>query len=257
MTSYPRTSFQLQIHPSAQDLSLGPDAVFFDLVEPAKTYRLSSDGLWFVPQQPTGRTQTQLQGAPTPQDIAGGDRVIFYQLGARASLYRVSDDGLSYVAITGAGGGATTFAALTDKASVDLTTVNTPLSTALANLQSAISANSGSISTINGELNVQPTNAQTGTTYQLVLSDAGANIDMNNGTANTLFIPPNSEVAFPLFTLITVTQAGTGTTTIAPSTDAEAVTIIKPTSRSLAISAQYETAQLYKVGTNTWRALVN
>jgi hypothetical protein len=256
MTSYPRTPYQLQLHPSTQDLSLGPDALFFDFTDPVKTYRLSNDRLWFVPQQPTGRTLAQLQAAPTPQDVASGNHTIFYQIGARATLYRVSDDGLSYTALAG-GGGSTTYAGLTDKATVDLTSVNTPLKTALAALQASISTNSGSISTINGELNVQPLNAQTGTSYQLVLSDAGSNVDMNNAAANTVFIPPNSEVPFPLYTLVTVTQAGTGTTSIAPSADAETVTIVKPTSRTLSISAQLETAQLYKIATNTWRVLAN
>lgn len=101
-------------------------------------------------------------------------------------------------------------------------------------------------------LSQQSTNGQTGTTYTLVLADAGNNVDMNNASANTLTIPPNSSVAFPIGTLITVTMVGAGVTTIAAGAG---VTIVKPTARSLAISAQYETAQLYKTGTDTWRVL--
>lgn len=99
----------------------------------------------------------------------------------------------------------------------------------------------------------QPINFQTGTTYTLALTDAGNAVDMANASANTLTIPPNSSVAFPLYTVITVSQGGAGTTTIAPGAG---VTINKPTARTLAISAQYETALLQKVGTDTWRALV-
>lgn len=101
-------------------------------------------------------------------------------------------------------------------------------------------------------LNQQSINAQTGTTYTLVLGDAGQDVDMNNASANTLTIPPNSSVAFPVGTLITVTMAGAGITTIAAGAG---VTIVKPSARSLAISAQYETAQLFKVATDTWRVL--
>ena len=101
-------------------------------------------------------------------------------------------------------------------------------------------------------LSQQSTNAQTGTTYTLVLADAGNNVDMNNAAANTLTIPPHSAVAFPVGTLITVTMAGAGVTTIAAGAG---VTIVKPPARTLAISAQYETAQLYQAAQDTWRVL--
>lgn len=103
-------------------------------------------------------------------------------------------------------------------------------------------------------LNQQSTNAQTGTTYALVLADAGQNVDMNNASANTLTIPLNSSVAFPVGTLITVTMAGAGATTIA---GAGGVTLNKPSADSLTISAQYRTATLYKTATDTWRVLAN
>lgn len=103
-------------------------------------------------------------------------------------------------------------------------------------------------------LNQQTTNAQVGTTYTLVLTDAGKNIDMNNASANTLTIPLNASVAFPQWTLITVTMAGAGLTTIA---GAGGVTLVKPTADSLTISAQYRTATLYKVATDTWRVNAN
>lgn len=101
-------------------------------------------------------------------------------------------------------------------------------------------------------LTTQSTNAQSGTTYTLVLADAGQNVDMSNASANTLTVPPNSSVAFPIGTLITVTMAGAGITTIAPGAG---VTFVKPAARTLAISAQYETAQLFKTATDTWRVL--
>lgn len=103
-------------------------------------------------------------------------------------------------------------------------------------------------------LNQQVTNAQTGTTYSLALTDAGKNIDMNNASANTLTIQTNANIAFPIGTVINVTQVGAGVTTISPSSG---VTFTKPSARSFAISAQTETALLYKTGTDTWRVYCN
>src|SRR5689334_11950484 len=55
-------------------------------------------------------------------------------------------------------------------------------------------------------------NAQTGTTYTLVLGDAGKVVEMNNAASNTLTVPPNSSVAFPVNTVIEVFQLGAGAT---------------------------------------------
>lgn len=121
-----------------------------------------------------------------------------------------------------------------------------------ATINASIASNTSNITANTAALSVQTDNAQTGTTYTLVLADAGQNVDMNNASANTLTIPPNSSVAFPIGTLITVTMAGAGITTIAAGAG---VTVVKPSARTLAISAQYETAQLYKTATDTWRVL--
>lgn len=62
-------------------------------------------------------------------------------------------------------------------------------------------------------------NLQTGTSYELVLDDAGKVVEMNNSSANTLNIPANASVAFPIDTRIDVYQRGTGQTTITITTD--------------------------------------
>mgnify|MGYP000671901983 CR=1 FL=1 len=49
------------------------------------------------------------------------------------------------------------------------------------------------------------TNAQVAS-YTLVLADSGKMVEMNNASANTLTIPPNSSVALPVGTTITVLQ---------------------------------------------------
>lgn len=86
--------------------------------------------------------------------------------------------------------------------------------------------------------------------YTLALTDAGGQVDMNVAGANTCTVPPNSTVPFPTGTVVIVCMKGAGITTIAAGAG---VTLQKPVAKSLAISAQYETARLHKVATDTWR----
>jgi hypothetical protein len=90
-------------------------------------------------------------------------------------------------------------------------------------------------------------NTQTGTTYTLVLGDAGQVIEMDNASANTLTVPPNSSVAFPTGTVLNVRQKGAGQTTIAAGAG---VTINTP--ETLLIRKQYGLATLHKRGTDDW-----
>jgi hypothetical protein len=70
---------------------------------------------------------------------------------------------------------------------------------------------------------------------------------MNNAAANTCTIPPNSSVAFPLDTVVTIRQIGAGITTIVAGAG---VTINSPA--TLAIARQKGTVQLVQVATDTW-----
>lgn len=90
-------------------------------------------------------------------------------------------------------------------------------------------------------------NTQTGTTYTLVLADAGKVVEMNNASANTLTVPPNSSVAFPVGTVLEVCQIGAGATTVAAGSG---VTIRTPS--TLILRAQYSTAALRKRATDEW-----
>jgi hypothetical protein len=109
---------------------------------------------------------------------------------------------------------------------------------------SALSSWLGSGVAVAGQI---PINAQTGTTYTLVVSDAGYCVEMNNASSNTLTVPPNSSVAFPVGTNILVRQMGAGLTTIAAGAG---VTIRTPL--TLAMKGQYATASLHKRATDEW-----
>lgn len=90
------------------------------------------------------------------------------------------------------------------------------------------------------------TNAQTGTAYTLVLADAGRVIEMNNAAANTLTVPTDASVNFPIGTVIDIFQTGAGQTTVGGA----GVTInARP---GLKLSGQWATATLIKRASNTW-----
>ena len=95
-------------------------------------------------------------------------------------------------------------------------------------------------------------NSLTGS-YTLTLSDAGKVLPVNNASANAVNVPPNSSVAFPVGTVITLIQTGAGQTTITPGSG---VTIQSENSK-LKLKAQYATAGLLKTGTDTWVAFGN
>lgn len=95
------------------------------------------------------------------------------------------------------------------------------------------------------------TNAQTGTSYTLVIGDAGKLVTMDNASSNTLTIPPNSSVAFKVWATIFVEQEGAGQTTIAPWSGVT----IESANDEKKIGAQYGGVYLRKKATDT-RALV-
>ena len=94
-------------------------------------------------------------------------------------------------------------------------------------------------------------NDQTGTAYTLALADAGHFVTMTNAGANTLTIPDNATVAFPVGTAITIGQGGGGTTTIDA---APGVTLNGVSGGAGDVAGQWATAMLRKTATDTWQA---
>lgn len=90
-------------------------------------------------------------------------------------------------------------------------------------------------------------NAQT-TNYVLDPTDASRLVEMNLAGANTLTIPTNIVVPFPIGTQILIAQYGAGQTTI---TAAGGVTL-RSSGGKTKIAAQYGVATLIKRGTNEW-----
>lgn len=95
-------------------------------------------------------------------------------------------------------------------------------------------------------------NTQTAS-YTLVLADASKIIEMNVGSANTVTIPTNASVAFPIGTEITVLQYGAGITSIAV---ASGVTIVSKDNANI-IANRYSGVTLIKRATNEWYLIGN
>lgn len=91
-------------------------------------------------------------------------------------------------------------------------------------------------------------NTQAVASYTLELTDWQAIVEMNYATANTLTVPLNSSVAFPISTTITVVQYGAGRTTIAAT---DGVTL-DSFNGGLMVPGQFASVELYKRGTNEW-----
>lgn len=91
-------------------------------------------------------------------------------------------------------------------------------------------------------------NTQSGASYTLVLTDRDSLVEMNNGSGNTLTIPTNASVAFPVGTQILVVQKGNGQTTIQGDTG---VTVYAEDSRIKTVG-QYAMATLVKCASDTW-----
>lgn len=83
--------------------------------------------------------------------------------------------------------------------------------------------------------------------YTLALSDATNMVEQTSSSANTVTIPTNASVAFPIGTAIDIFQRGTGQTTIAAA--AGVTVLVTP---GLKLRAQYSAATAVKRDTNTW-----
>lgn len=92
-------------------------------------------------------------------------------------------------------------------------------------------------------------NTQTGN-YVLVLTDADIKTVVMNvaSSSNTVTIPPNSSVAFPVGTIITIAQQGTGLTSMV----AGAGVTIRSSTGGLSSQGQYSPMVIEKIATDEW-----
>ena len=152
--------------------------------------------------------------------------------------------------INGTGGVTTTLLAdssVTSAKIADGTIVNADINASAAIAQSKVASLTTDLAA-KFPLNVV-TSAQT-ISYTLVLSDAQDVVEMNVATANTLTIPPNSSVAFPVGTSIFVVQTGAGQTTITAGAGVTVNSFI-----GLKVIGRWAGCTLIKRATDTWVAV--
>lgn len=118
----------------------------------------------------------------------------------------------------------------------DIRTLANAIDTSLKTVQNSIPSN---------ELS---TNAQTGTSYTLALSDSTKIVELNNAAAITLTVPTDASVAFPVGTQINLLQTGAGQVTVV---GASGVTVNSEGGK-LKLKGQWAAATLVKRATNTW-----
>lgn len=92
-------------------------------------------------------------------------------------------------------------------------------------------------------------NTQATASYTLVIGDSNKQVEMNSASANSLLIPTDASVAFPVGTTILVVQLGIGQTTIAAVTPGTTTVNGTP---GLKLRTQYSTATLVKRAANNW-----
>jgi hypothetical protein len=89
---------------------------------------------------------------------------------------------------------------------------------------------------------------QRASSYTLALTDSNVVVEMNAAGANTLTVPANAAVAFPIGTTVEVAQMGAGQTSVAAS---GGVTI-RAYNNSLKLAGQFAVATLIKRATDEW-----
>lgn len=124
-------------------------------------------------------------------------------------------------------------------------------------IDSTVTTNSGSQTLTNKTLTAPvvtySVNAQTGTTYTTVASDAAAVVTLSNASAIAVSIPTNASVPYAIGSQINFIQIGAGQVTISATTPATTTIASNAgTPASPKLRVQYSSATAIKVATDTW-----
>lgn len=134
-------------------------------------------------------------------------------------------------------------------------TTTFPISEAYADGNVLSAANVNQIAGAVNDLSAVQLNAQTGTSYTLVLGDRSKTVTLSNAAAITLNVPTDATANFTIGTQILLYQAGAGQVTIAASSPG--TTTIRSQGAKLKITGQFGVAGLVKIANNEWVAFGN
>jgi hypothetical protein len=156
--------------------------------------------------------------------------------------------------LSGGGTSGTVTVAIDTAITADLSTVQTLTNKTISaanNTLTGVATLTGSQTLTNKTLTapvINPSiNAQTGTTYSLVIGDASQIVTLSNANPISLEVPLDSSVAFANGTVITLAQIGAGQVTVAG-----AVGVTVNGTPGLKLRTQYSSASLLKLGTDNW-----
>lgn len=134
-------------------------------------------------------------------------------------------------------------------------TTTFPISEAYVDGSVLTAANVNQIAGGVNDLSAVQINAQTGTSYTLVLADRSKLVTLTNAAAITLNVNTDAAVNFTIGTQILIYQGGAGQVTIAATTPG--TTSIRSQGSKLKIAGQYGVAGLIKIAANEWVAFGN
>lgn len=204
------------------------------LAEGRLAYLKSDDTIYVY----TGSAWVELQSG-----IAGtaGQVVVYNSSGDPIAQTLTGDITVNSSAVTSIASGVIVNADVSSSAAIAYSKLN--LSNSLVNADISSSA-SIEISKI-ADVTIDTKTAN----YTLALTDKNKFIEMNLSSANTVSVPTNGSVAFPVGSQIHITQYGTGKTQIVAVTPA--TTTIRSTPGTY-LRAQYSSATLIKRATDEW-----
>jgi len=125
-----------------------------------------------------------------------------------------------------------------------------PISAAYADGQVLSASNVNQIAGGVNDIAALQLNAQTGTSYTLVIGDAAKTVTLTNASAITLSVPTNAAVAFAIGTQILLYQGGAGQVTVSAVTPA--TTSIRSQGSKTKLTGQYAIACLMKLAADEW-----
>jgi hypothetical protein len=96
-------------------------------------------------------------------------------------------------------------------------------------------------------------NAQTGTSYTAVLTDAtNTLVTMDNASANTFNIPTDASVNFEIGTVLNIYMKGAGVTTITAATPGTTTVVSAGATIGSPALGRYKIASAIKLASNSW-----
>jgi hypothetical protein len=99
-------------------------------------------------------------------------------------------------------------------------------------------------------------NAQTGTSYTAVLSDAtNTLVTMDNASANTFNIPTDASVNFDIGTVLNIYMKGAGVTTITATTPGTTTVVSAGGTIGSPVLGRYKIASAIKLAANSWTVI--